>query len=71
MIGAPDLVDWNAYQRCEQWYTHAGKWSWDFSITICGATTYFQYDEHLKMPMDQSTWLWTGKTPQEQGLGVS
>lgn len=60
IIAAPDRVDWNNFLRCEQWYGFGGEWSWDLSITICGASTFFSYDEHLGNVMDMSTWQTTG-----------
>ncbi len=60
IIAAPDVVDWNNFLRCEQWYGFGGTWSWDLSVTICGASTYFHYDEHLGDIHNQSTWDKTG-----------
>ncbi|MBK9927325.1 MAG: hypothetical protein IPP66_18805 [Anaerolineales bacterium] len=70
IIGAPDTRDWNGSNgilqtRCEQWYAFAGPQGGEFSITICGATTRFSYDEHLTDYHDMSTWDLTGAT----GLG--
>lgn len=60
IIAAPDVVDWNNFLRCEQWYGFGGTWSWDLSVTICGASTYFHYDEHEGDIYNQSTWDKTG-----------
>lgn len=60
IIASPDRVDWDNYLRCEQWYGHGGYWSWDLSITICGASTLFAYDEHLTDVTNMSTWVPTG-----------
>ena len=70
IIGSPDNRDWFGLNgilqtRCEQWYAFAGPQGGEFSITICGATTRFTYDEHLTNYHDMSTWDLTGAT----GLG--
>jgi len=70
IIGSPDNRDWLGSNgilqtRCEQWYAFAGPHGGEFSITICGATTRFSYDEHLTNYHDMSTWDLTGST----GLG--
>ncbi|HAV78559.1 MAG TPA: hypothetical protein DCX53_14520, partial [Anaerolineae bacterium] len=70
IIGAPDNRDWFGLNgilqtRCEQWYAFAGSHGGEFSITICGATTRFSYDEHLTNFHDMGTWDLTGST----GLG--
>jgi hypothetical protein len=70
IIGAPDNRDWSGLNgilqtRCEQWYAFAGPHGGEFSITICGATTRFSYDEHLDDFHDMSTWDLTG----DLGLG--
>ncbi len=70
ILSAPDNRDWFGLNgiiqtRCEQWYAFAGPHGGEFSITICGATTRFSYDEHLTNFHDMSTWDLTGSL----GLG--
>jgi len=70
ILSAPDNRDWFGLNgilqtRCEQWYAFAGPHGGEFSITICGATTRFSYDEYLTNYHDMSTWDLTGAT----GLG--
>ncbi len=60
IVSGPDLVDWKNFLRCEQWYKHAGLWSWDVSVTICGARTYYTVDEHLTDVANPATWHLTG-----------
>lgn len=71
IIAGSDIHDWKDYKRCEQWYGHAGLWSWDISITICGATTYYEVDEHMGNVYDQSTWKLTGAKGGTRRLEVS
>jgi len=71
IIAGADTVDWEKFLRCEQWYGHAGLWSWDLSITICGATTYYSVDEHLGDIYNQSTWHPTGSLGGSRRLEVS
>jgi len=71
IIAGSDHYDWNDYKRCEQWYGHGGLWSWDVSITICGASTYYHVDEHLGNLMDMSTWDKTGSVGATRRLEVS
>ncbi len=71
IISAPDETDWNNYLRCEQWYGHAGVWSWDLSITICGSSTYYSVDEHLGTIMDKTSWKRTGATGSTRRLEVT
>lgn len=71
IIGSPDVSDWNKFLRCEQWYTTGGLWSWDIAITICGATTYFNYGEYLNDPMNPSTWKPTGDLGLSRRLEVT
>lgn len=66
VLASPDSRDWfklppvTLQTRCEQWYTFAGQYGGEFSITICSATTLFQQDEHLLPYHDMTTWLVTG-----------
>lgn len=71
IVAAPDATDWNNYLRCEQWYKHAGLWSWDTSVTICGASTYYSVDEHLTNVSDRSTWKLTGDVGGSRRLEIS
>lgn len=71
IVAAPDLVDWKNYLRCEQWYKHAGLWSWDVSVTICGASTYYTVDEHKGNVIDMGTWHATGDVGGSRRLEVS
>lgn len=71
IIAGSDIHDWADYKRCEQWYGHAGLWSWDISITICGATTYYTPDEHKGDVYNQSTWHLTGDKGGSRRLEVS
>lgn len=71
IIAGSDIHDWADYKRCEQWYGHAGLWSWDLSITICGATTYYSVDEHKGDVYNQSTWQLTGDKGGGRRLEVS
>jgi hypothetical protein len=70
-IGAPDEVDWAAFNRCEHWSGHGGLWSWDISVTICGSTGFFTYDEHLNDPMNMATWKPTGSLGATRRLQVT
>lgn len=71
IVAAPDLVDWKNYLRCEQWYKHAGLWSWDVSVTICGASTYYTVDEHKTNVADMNTWHPTGDVGGSRRLEIS
>lgn len=71
IIAGSDIHDWDDYKRCEQWYGHGGLWSWDISITICGATTFFIPNEHLGDVYNQSTWKLTGSLGGSRRLEVS
>jgi hypothetical protein len=71
IIASPDLVDWDNYLRCEQWYGHGGLWAWDVSITICGASTFFSYDEHLTDVYNMTLWEPTGDVGNSRRLEVS
>lgn len=71
IIAGADEHDWKDYKRCEQWYGHGGLWSWDISITICGATTYFTPNEHLTDVYNQSLWKLTGGLGGSRRLEVS
>jgi len=71
IIASPDKTDWDNYLRCEQWYGHGGLWAWDISITICGATTYFSYDEHKGDFSNMATWNKTGSLGGSRRLEIS
>lgn len=71
IISSPDHIDWENYLRCEQWYGHAGLWSWDLSITICGASTFFSYDEHLGDFTNMDTWEPTGDLGNGRRLEIT
>lgn len=71
IIAGADEHDWKDYKRCEQWYGHGGLWSWDISITICGATTFFTPNEHLSDVYNQSLWKLTGALGGNRRLEVS
>lgn len=71
IIAGADKIDWDKFLRCEQWYGHAGLWSWDLSITICGATTYYSVDEHVGDVYNRATWKPTGSLGGSRRLEVS
>ncbi len=71
IIAGSDTTDWERFLRCEQWYGHAGQWSWDLSITICGAATHFTVDEHLKNVYDPANWIPTGSVGASRRLEVT
>jgi len=72
IIASPDHDDWDNHLRCEQWYgTGDSILSWDFGITICGASTYYTLDEHLGDVADMSTWMTTGQVGDHRRIEVS
>jgi hypothetical protein len=76
IISAPDNRDWFGLngiiqKRCEQWYASAGDVGGEFGITICAATTLFNYDEHLTNVHDRSTWNLTGDTGLARRIEIS
>lgn len=71
IVSGSDLIDWKNYLRCEQWYKHAGLWSWDVSVTICGASTLYSVDEHKTDVANPATWHLTGDVGGNRRLEVS